>query len=163
MKELKTTKTIEVTVYEATDGTQFDNKDECLEYEKTANKIIQQHFKELVINEIEGCQLTNWGNDFMLACVDECWYYALIEIKDYQDLLAAQMYQQTCGGSNGKEFTRDMIGKKIVVGIGEGIYPRPTEGSECLYNECYIYGTIEEQIRKYKRAIKKLEEINTLD
>ena len=161
MKELKIAKTIEITVYEAADGTQFDSKDECLEYEKTAEKVIVQHFKELVINEIEGCQLTNWGNDFMLACVDEDWYYALIEIKDYQDLLAAQMYSQ--GRSYGKEFTKDMIGKKIVVGIGEGIYPKPTEGSKCLYNECFIYGTIEEQIRKYERAIKNLEEINTVD
>lgn len=162
MKTLTTTKTIEEIIgYEASDGTQFKTKEECEKYENTAAYVITERFKKLVVKEMEGIDITEEANAFCLSSIDEDWYYVLIEIKNDDDLKVAQMYQKLVGfGSANKGFTTEMIGKRIIVGAGEGVYPRPESGKRCNYEYCYIWGTIEEQIEKYARTLRKLEEVN---
>lgn len=36
-------------LYEATDGTRFDSKEECQKYEKSAKGVLKERFKELVV------------------------------------------------------------------------------------------------------------------
>lgn len=159
MEIIKETRMVEeIKGYKAYDGTIFENKEECKKYESTANAIIIDRFKQLVVKELEGCEITNWANGLVGIGTDEDWYYALVEIKNESDLMTAQMYQRIsgCGEYNG--FTKDMIGKRVVVSIGEGIYPRPKNGSQCRYNNCFVFGTIEEQVKLYEERLRKLEE-----
>lgn len=158
MEIIKETRMVEeIKGYKAYDGTIFESKEECKKYESTANAVIINRFKQLVVKELEGCEITDWGNGLVGIGTDEDWYYALVEIKNESDLMTAQMYQKISGcGKHG--FTEDMIGKRVVVSIGGGIYPRPKNGSQCMYNECFVYGTIEEQVKLYEERLRKLEE-----
>ena len=160
MEIIKETRTVEeIKGYKAYDGTVFKDKEECEKYENTANAIIINRFKQLVIKELEGCVITQWGDSFAACGCDEDWYYALVEIKNENDLTIAQMYQKITGYSK-HGFTEDMIGKRVIVSIGTGIYPRPTEGSQCCYDNCYVYGTIEDQVKLYEEKLRKLEEVD---
>ena len=162
MKTLTTTKTIEeITGYEAYDGTVFKTKEECEKYENTASFVITERFKKLVIKEMEGIDITECASAFCLSSTDEDWYYVLIEIKNDDDLRVAQMYENLVGFSHAdRHFTTEMIGKRIIVGAGEGVYPRPESGKRCNYQYCYVWGTIEEQIEKYAKTLRRLEEVN---
>jgi len=51
MKEIKIEETIYKYKYEACDGTQFDDKEECIKYEKTMIGIIRGRLKEMCISE----------------------------------------------------------------------------------------------------------------
>lgn len=160
MKTLTTIKMVEEIIgYEASDGTQFKTKEECEKYEQTAAYVIKERFKKLVIKEMEGCAISDTGSAFFMAIADEDYFHALVEIKNDDDLKVAQMYHKLVGyGSRG--FTTEMIGKKVLVTIGNGIYPTPKSGKQGYYDECYVYGTIEEQIEKYEKALRRLEEVN---
>ena len=162
MKTITNVKTVEEIVgYEACDGTRFTTMDECEKYENTAKAVIKSRFKKLVIKEIEGINLTKEGIAYIGAGIDEDWYYALVEIKDENDLRAAQMYHEIEGCKSGKYgFDETMIGKRVLVGIGSGKYPRPEDGSQCEYNNSYVYGTIEEQIKKFEEAIRQFEKVD---
>ena len=162
MKTITNVKTVEEIVgYEACDGTRFTTEEECKKYENTAKAVIKSRFKKLVIKEIEGCDITDCGSRFTGAGCDEDWYYALVEIKDENDLKTAQMYHVIEGSKSGKYgFDETMIGKRVIVGIGSGIYPRPEEGSQCEYADCFVYGTIEEQVKKYENALRQLEKVD---
>lgn len=161
MKTIKETKTIEKIVgYEAYDGTRFDTEDECKRYEGLANNVIKKKFKNLVIKEIESCDITDWGDAYYGATIGEDWYIALVYIKDEKDLMIAQMFQSSTGDCINGLFDESMIGKKVIVSIGSGIYPIPKSGKKCTYDYCYVWGTIEDQVKAYEKALKKLEEID---
>lgn len=148
----------EIIGYEASDGTQFKTKEECEKYEQTAAYVIKERFKKLVVKEIEGCDLTNYGEAFFNAAPDEDWYYALVEIKNETDLQIAMAYAKLIGTKY--NFNEDMIGKRVIVAIGEGIYPKSTDGYKCQYNYCVVHGTFETQIEKFKTMLRKFEEVN---
>ena len=162
MKEIKEAKVIEEIIgYEAIDGTQFRDKEECRKYEETARVVIRNNFKQLVIKEMEGYSMRGYADPFPLSGTDEDWYYALVEIKDENDLRVAQMYHEQEGSPNGKYgFDRSMIGKRVIVSVGEGVYPVPESGRRCVYDNCYVFGTIDNVIKAYEDTIRKLEEID---
>lgn len=160
MKAITNVKTVEEIVgYEACDGTRFTTKEECQKYENTAKAVIKGRFKKLVVKEMVGIDITSEGSAYVGAGIEEDWYYALVAIKDENDLKAAQMYYALEGCKSGKYgFDETMIGKRVIVGIGCGKYPMPEEGSKCEYDNCYVYGTIEDQVKKFEEAIRKFEE-----
>lgn len=157
MKVIKDYKTVEeIKGYEACDGTMFDNEEECKKYENTAKAVIKGRFKKLVIKELEGIEITKEGSAFPMASIDEDWYYALVKIEDEDDYNVALMFQEITGCTK-HGFNKTMIGKKILVSIGGGIYPRPSNGNVCAYDNCYVFGTIEDMVREYETALRKLE------
>jgi len=162
MKAITNVKTVEEIVgYEACDGTRFTTKEECQKYENTAEAVIKDRFKKLVVKEMEGIDITSEGGAYVGAGVEEDWYYALVEIKDENDLKAAQMYHALEGCRSGKYgFDETMIGKRVIVGIGSGIYPMPEEGGKCAYDNSYVYGTIEDQVKKFEEAIRQFEKVD---
>lgn len=162
MKTITNVKTVEEIVgYEACDGTRFKTKEECQKYENTAEAVIKGRFKKLVVKEMAGIDITNEGSAYVGAGIEEDWYYALVEIKDENDLKAAQMYHTLEGYKSGKYgFDETMIGKRVIVGIGTGKYPMPEEGSRCEYDNSHVYGTIEDQVKKFEEAIRKLEKVD---
>ena len=160
MEIIKETRTIEeVKGYRAYDGTIFEDINECTKYEKTAEAVIKEKFKKLVIKELEGVEITNWGDIYPCSSVDEDWYYALVEIKNSDDLITANMYDRLCGHGCGNSYTEDMIGKKVIVSIGDEIYPKPNGEKLCAYDFSHVWGTIDECIERYANALRQLEEV----
>ena len=144
MEVKKITKTVEEVVgYVAYDGTEFKDRDECCKYEGTAKAIIHKRFKELVVRDIVGIDLADEGSAYVCAGIDECWHYALVRIKDENDLKAAQMYKELEQKSAIRDFTTNDIGCDLIVGIGEN------------YDYCWIYGTFEECIDNFRKAMSK--------
>lgn len=65
MKEIQKTKEhIEyITIYQANDGTEFTNKEECEKYENSAHAVVRTKFLKLVIDKKTEYNLFNAGND----------------------------------------------------------------------------------------------------
>lgn len=138
MKELKRTKTIEeVTGYEATDGKVFNSKEECEKYEKTAEMVIYNDFKRLIVGGKTICEYSFFEN---FGCGSEEYEYAIIDIKNADDLRVANMYGEIKGKG---QLTPDCIGKRLLVAIGD-IYCQ-----DALWNA----RTEEELIEEFKKDI----------
>ena len=81
MKEIKKERTTTQTYYEyeAIDGTIFDNKDTCAEYEKTLKCINQAKYNDLVIKK----DCTEYG---LFGVGNEDDYVELIKVKSQDDI-----------------------------------------------------------------------------
>ena len=151
MKEIKVTESVEkVVAYEAIDGTRFNDKDECLKYDNTAGAVIKAEFKKRVLNVVEVSKLTSCG-DVPLSECGEDWYVAIVRINNQEDLHACNMFSQFDRQKN--LFTDEMIGKDILVSVGDG----DSQGNS-YYNNCYPYGTIDDCIDKYRKGLMKVYE-----
>ena len=130
----------EITGYRANDGKEFYTEEECLAYEKTAKCAITQAFNQLVIV---------WQNEWSVfenyGCGSEDWKIVMIHIKDENDLKVANMFSQIAYEKKNK-FDASHIGKKLIVGIGDGYDDTPA---------CYVYGTIDELVAKFKSDMEK--------
>ena len=146
MKEIKETKTIEeVTGYEAFDGQVFKEKEECEKYERSAKGVLKKQFMGLVIKEMEVCDITNYG-DVPFTETGEDWYATLVKIKNAEDLKICNMYWELINPKAEAKFTNDMIGKIIIVSVGDGDW-------------CYPMGPIEDCVEKYRKMLMKLTEV----
>lgn len=152
MEIKKITKTIEEVVgYVAFDGTEFKEKEECEKYERTANAVIVQRFIKITVKELEEVVITGDGNNYLGSGCGDDWYDALIKIENEDDLKAAQMYQNLVEHPKypyERKFTNDDIGKELVVSIGEH------------HEHCYIYGTIDECVDAFRKAIMQFKAID---
>lgn len=63
MKQIEKTRTITEIKYQAIDGTEFDNRDECIKYDNTALAIMMSRYKPLVIKSISEWELFGAGCD----------------------------------------------------------------------------------------------------
>lgn len=142
MKEIKTTRTIEeITAYEANDGTRFNTKEECEKYESSAEYAISEQFKSLMIRE----PFTEYEIYEYFGYGSEEYTYVTIEIKDERDLNIALMYQNIRDKTCNKKFNKDMIGKRLLVNLG----------NDCYDKLCYPLYNYEELIDKFKNETKK--------
>ena len=152
MEVKKITKTVEEVVgYIAYDGTEFKDRNECCKYEETARAIIHKRFKELIVKDIVGIDLADYGSAYVCAAIDECYHYALVRIKNENDLKVAQMYKELEHKGAERDFTTSYIGHDLIVGIGE------------RYDCCYIYGTFEECIDNFRKAMNKFYKTETTE
>lgn len=160
MREIIKTRTIEEVVgYEACDGTRFDTKEECEKYEKIAVRaVIVELFKKLVVNYIEEATISGWGDGFVGSGVGEGWYYALVKINNEADLDILRMYKELTRPTTEQEITEDLIGKEIIVNIGERRYENGKDCDEFAFDNCWIYGTIEDQIKVYTESLMKIKD-----
>lgn len=136
----------EVTMYKAFDGTMFDNVMNCMEYEKLTKERVVEDFRSLIVRENEGLQITKEGSAFPLAEIAECWWYAVIVMKDEED------YQKVVRYANSRfdGFNRGIpkiFNKEIIVTTGEGNKERS------YYNDFYFDGTVEDAIANYTMAL----------
>ena len=147
MKEIKVTRTVEeITGYEADDGTRFKTEEECKKYENSAHYAIYNQFLKLGVSEpFSECQIfENFGYG------SEEYQLIVIDIKDENDLKIANMFaEMQVPKPDGSRLDRvrfgtNRIGQRLLVGIGD----------EYCEN-CYIYGTQEEIIEKFKQDIDK--------
>lgn len=147
MKEItkEVTKT-EIVGYEANDGTKFSSAEECRKYEQTAFSVINKRFLDMKVdNEFDGETLGDaisggWLNGY---CGDT---FVIIEIKNEDDLRAANMYWNIVTYRSGECFKEDMIGKRILV----------NNYTECDGSVCYIIGDFEQYINMGRDRMKRL-------
>lgn len=135
MKELtREVTTTEVIGYIAADGKEFRNKEECEKYERTAKGVIQADFEKLVMaEESEYGLFENFGGG------SEDYRIVRITIDNMEELRQANMYSQLINNKN--LFTEEHIGKSLIVGTG------------WQHDACYLYGTIEELVEKFRADI----------
>lgn len=67
MEEFK--KTIYVKAYKAVDGTEFDSKEECLKYEKSALGVIKGKFSKLIVGEADAWKTMGGYDDHKVVAV----------------------------------------------------------------------------------------------
>lgn len=135
MKELtREVTTTEVIGYRAADGKEFRNKEECEKYERTAEAVIQADFEKLVIaEESEYGLFGDFGGGS-----EDC-RIVRITIHNMEELRQANMYSQLINNKN--LFTEEHIGKSLIVATG------------WEHNTCFLYGTIEELVEKFRADI----------
>ena len=63
MQEKKIEHKVYETLYEATDGTTFNSKEECEKYEQTAHAVLRTKFLKLVVEEKNEWELFGVGSD----------------------------------------------------------------------------------------------------
>lgn len=61
MKQITKEKTMPYMVYQAVDGTEFDNAEECLQYERSAQGMLKAKLKKYIV--WEGNEYDLWRND----------------------------------------------------------------------------------------------------
>lgn len=163
MRELKETKTIEVTIgYEAIDGTVFTDKEECERYEKiTADVIIKDRFKKMIVNYIEECEITkiNTEDEYIGAGCGEDNYVALVKINDEKDLDTLKLYKELVRPRTNQTITEDYIGKEVLVYIGERVYEKGEYKDEFDFDNCWVFGTIEDNIKRYTENLMQIKTV----
>lgn len=134
---------IDKSLYEAVDGTRFEQKEECMAYEKTAKGVIMGRFKKLIVAEHDSWGL-HWGMDdnttYMLKLktkedADTALQALLLEngwilSKDRADDLAR--WADTINSAIGKDDDYLLIGANF-------------EG------DLYFMGTLSQMINKFKK------------
>lgn len=141
MTELKTKKTIEeVYGYQATDGTIFPSREECEKYEKTAANVINTRFKSLMVGGEPFPEYQIWES---FGGGSDEYEYAVIEMKNADDLKIANMYGELHGkGALSEEY----IGKRILVTLGDRY---------CNYDSDWYPRTEEDIIEQFKKDVAK--------
>lgn len=169
MKEIKEIRTIEEVVgYEAFDGTRFVDKDECIKYEKlTAEDVIKRKFADLIVVIVEEDEAITRGNycdvEFVGSGCGEGNGLALVRIKDENDFNICNAYNKLMHPKIVHDeygFTKDMIGKDVIVLVTNDYCGDNKETGNWELNFCMVYGTVEEQIRLYARRLKAAFTIN---
>ncbi len=160
MKEIKRERiVIDIIGYEAVDGTQFDTREECEKYEKiTARAVIVERFKKLVVNYIEEATITNCGDGYVGCGSGEGWYFALVKINNEADLDVLRMYKELTRPTANQKIDDNLIGKEIIVSIGERRYENGSYDDEFAFDNCWIYGTIEDQIKLYTESLMEIKD-----
>lgn len=134
----------EIVHYEAFDGSLFDTKKKCVEYEANSIEKIDEDFRKLVVRCSEGCKITDDSNAFPLAEVAEGWWYGIIVMKDEHDYEVVRKYANMKFGN--KKIPK-IFNKEIIVVLGDG------DSNTCEYNFFYYWGTVEDAVEKYKEAL----------
>ena len=151
MKEIKTTRTIEVVSgYEAFDGKLFKSKEECEKYENSVYGVLAKELKKIMVG----------GDEFAECDIFEHFGYgseefgmAILDIKTEKELnVVNRYYEYVCKGTNnliGSEY----IGKRVLVSTGND-YDRYV--NPCPHTE-------EELIEQFKKDIQKFFRPETTD
>ena len=135
MKTIKQKREIEeITGYEAFDGTMFGDSEQCRQYEKTAKCAIKARFNELVVNKLSEYEAFEG-----FGCGSEDYNLVVVDIRSEADLQAFNQYSAFVEGTENRCAKSDVIGHKLLVGIGY-----------CDdWDTCYIYGTFEDVCAKF--------------
>lgn len=157
MKELTRTREVtEVYGYESIDGTYFKTEEECKKYEETARYAINKAFFDLCVKQDEdrsfnGIMFRECSIFENFGYGSEEWMLVVVEMKTLEDLKIVDMYRKehlhkTQLNLPKNMLTKDHIGKRVLVGIGQHY-----EG----YDAFYVYGTLDELVEKFKNDVNR--------
>lgn len=143
MKEITVTKTVvEVTGYEASDGTRFNTKEECMKYEQSAEAAVSKMFEDICVKpygdtHFAECEIyENYGYG------SEEYLDVIADIKTEKELKIANMYCDMWAGKNGKRLDNKYIGKRVLIAVGID-----------WDRTFYAVGTEEEMIEGFKKTM----------
>lgn len=110
------TKQIEIknykNVYVAVDGTEFDDKDECLKYEKSAEGVLLGRLAKMAITTQSECELFNGA-----GCDDNTSHIIIPKSEDEVATIQQAIHLKSYGDKK-KLCERVEVGKVLVVTIG---------------------------------------------
>lgn len=158
MEVKKITKTIEEVVgYVAFDGTEFKDKAECEKYENTAEAIINHRFAESCVKHMMvDSMATEIGDGYWEAGCGEEYYSGIVQINNDEELQIALMFQELHCKSAKRKFSTSDYGKDLVVYLGEREY----KTGRCIFENCYIWGTIDECAEQFRKALMNFYEFD---
>lgn len=142
MKEKKIEQLSYKTIYVAADGTEFDNKDECITYDKSAIGVLKGRVKEMTVTEGTEDSIFNCG-----SCDNIVWV-CLPKTKTDIDNIKQLLFASNAGESYVNERVTDkLIGKIVFLTI-------------CYDDYTYIY-TLEDIVSRATNNQYKLEKIES--
>ena len=161
MEIIKTTKTVEEIVgYKAFDGMEFDSKEECEKYENTASAVIKKRFMETCVKHvIEDIEITDEGENYFESGIGEGYASAIVRIENEEELKIALMYQELVLEDlhiKSRRFSSDDFGKDLLCYIGDCSYNEGDGSLDVGYENCYIWGTIDECVQQYRYCLLKI-------
>lgn len=151
----------EVMTYVTNDGTIFADKDVAIEYERKCKDTIVKNFCKLFVSHVySGCEFYIQYNNLPFSGGSEDDLYALVKIRDQEDVSNANKYiEMVCNHCNYEDykdrlFTKEDIGKEFICYVGE-----LTESGE---DYCYFYncGTIDEIVEAWRAILLQFREEN---
>lgn len=143
----------EVMTYVTNDGTIFADRDVAIAYERDCKDTIIEKFCNLFVNHVHS------GGEFYIQYADlpfsggsEDDLYALVKIRDQEDVLNANKYIELVYDYEDRFFTKEDIGKEFICYVGE-----LTESGEdyCYF---YNYGTIDEIVKTWRNILLQFRE-----
>lgn len=145
MKEIKVTETVQITKYTAVDNTVFTSKEECEKYEQTAECVLMQKYKPLVIK-------TCTEND-IFSCGSEDCTVDVVRIKESKDIdIILQLYRLHNSHLERPEYKHwiDEAHKKLAVALqGSGFV---FIGRGCQEDSFWVLSTQDSAIELIKEA-----------
>lgn len=142
--------------YISYNGLSFDDAESCEKYESDHMDYATNIFKSLVVKCLSDDDILQYLNSVGGGSCDECWFNVLVRIKNMDDLNIAQLFlnniEEYTGYKMERKFTIDDIGKELIVSVGD-----ITDGK---YKWCHIYGTIDECVEEYRKALMQFKANN---
>ena len=121
MKQIEKTRTITEIKYQAIDGTEFDDKNECIKYDNTALAVMMARYKSLVITS-----MTEWDL-FGVGCDDNiCDIVKLTKDSDISTIMWLLAYYHSYPSEKLQELEKKMmntIESNDVVIVNRGYSP----------------------------------------
>ena len=152
MKTIEKERTVTYIEYEAADGTIFDSKEKCIEYEKTVECVIMARYESLVLLK---------SNSYALFCNgDDNDYIDVIKVKNSEDVkIVLEAYSFANRGNTSSERLQD-INKSLMKAMDDDDYVFIGRGydGDCFWFEGTTNMVIE-NLERLDKIIKKKQEI----
>lgn len=151
MKTIEKEKTVTYIEYEAADGTIFDSREKCIEYEKTVECVIMTRYESLVLLKSNSYELFGNGDDN--DCID------VIKVKNHEDIkVVLEAYSFANRGNTSSKRMQD-INKSLMKAMDDDDYVFIGRGYEgdCFWFEC-TRNMVIENLEKLDEIIKKNQE-----
>lgn len=147
MKEITVTKTVvEVTGYEASDGTHFNTKEECMKYEQSAEAAVNKMFEDICVKPYgdNNARLSECAIFESFGYGSEDYYYVIADIRSENELKIANMFSEMYCPKYGNKLNPNHIGKRVLIAIGNN------------YDQTfYVRGTEEEMVEEFKKTMAR--------
>ena len=134
----------ETYAWEANDCTVFYDKNECVQYEKTAKCAILSRLRELFVGKDDPKthgELSEYVVFEGYGCGSDDYLMSVLEIKNEDDLYAVNQYAAMVGAN---PVPSNMVHERILVGFGYG------------YEDLCVYGTYREVTHKFNQQMYDL-------
>lgn len=134
---------IDKSLYEAVDGTRFEQKEECIAYEKTAKGVIMGRFKKLIVAEHDSWDL-HWGMD------DNTTYMLKLKTKEDADTTLQALLLEN-GWILSKDRADDLARWADTINSAVGKDDDYLLIGANFEGDLYFMGTLSQMINKFKK------------
>lgn len=142
MKQIQKERRVYDTVWQACDGTEFKNRDDCENYESSYKGVIKARWMEL----IDGCEIRSCDVDIVDRSYDAC-YYKFVP-KSESEIQILNMYGATVwsGQYDNIQASRMKVGEKYII-VEEECYM-------AIYNWTEKKNSLAEQLERLNKLME---------